>query len=316
MKKKLRYICAQPANDYYLWQVEVIINNFIKNGIEPEYIDILLAIPNNKICDKWKLLKKHYSNVRFFFYRDSRVDTTYIPSIYFNLMKQHLQNRPELKDEVLFLHDSDIIFTKPVNFDSMIDGSIWYLSDTNSYINYDYIQQKGNYIYEEMCKIVGIDKLIPKLMNTNSGGAQYIVKNTNYEFWEKVELDSIKLYKYFNEIEIEFIKNNPNEYPIQKWTAGMWSLLWNAWLFGNQTIVDKRLDFTWTSNPIEGCKNYPILHNAGVTNNSVKLFFKGNYTNKLPYNDVLDIDETKASYYYWSEIKEVGSKSILLEKTI
>jgi len=316
MKKMLRYICAQPANDYYLWQVEVVINNFIKNGVAAENIDILLAITDNKITDNWKALKKHYSNVRFFFYKDLRTDTSYIPSIYFNLMKQHLQNRPELKNEVLFLHDSDIVFTKPVNFDSMIDGDVWYLSNTNSYINYDYIQQKGNDVYEGMCKIVGIDKLIPKLMNTNSGGAQYIVKNTTYEFWEKVELDSVKLYSYFNEIESEFLKNNSNQYPIQKWTAGMWSLLWNAWLFGNQTIVDNKLDFTWTTNLIEECEKYSILHNAGVTTDNSRLFFKGNYTSKLPYNDKLDIDETKASYYYWNEIQEVAKKSILLNKFI
>ncbi len=312
--KNLRYICAQPANDYYLWQVEVVINNFIKNGVAAENIDILLAITDNKISDNWEALKKHYSNVRFFFYEDLRVDKSYIPSIYFNLMKQHLQNRPELKDEVLFLHDSDIIFTKPVNFDSMIAGDVWYLSDTNSYINYDYIQQKGNDVYEAMCEIVGIDKLIPKLMNTNSGGAQYIVKNTTYDFWDKVEKDSINLYRWFCDNEHLHIKKNENDYPIQKWTAGMWGLLWNAWLFGNQTIVDSRLDFTWSTNLIEECEKYYILHNAGVTNDTNRLFFKGNYINKLPYNDKLDIDETKASYYYWNEIQEVAKKSILLNK--
>ena len=79
----------------------------------------------------------------------------------------------------------------------MVHGRAWYLSDTNSYLNYDYIQQKGNHVYEKMCEIIGIDKLIPKLMNSNSGGAQYIVKNTTYEFWNKVELDSVNLYKYF-----------------------------------------------------------------------------------------------------------------------
>ena len=314
--KNLRYICCQPAITYYTWQVEVLINNFKKMGVNPNYIDIICAIDNDMIPDDWIKLMTHYNSVRFFFYNDTRIDKSYIPSIYFNLMKQHLQNKHELKDEVLFLHDSDIIFTKPVNFNNMIAGDAWYLSDTNSYINYDYIQQKGNDVYEGMCEIIGIDKLIPKLMNTNSGGAQYIVKNTTYEFWEKVESDSIKLYKYFNEVEEDFIKNNPNEYPIQKWTAGMWSLLWNAWLFGNQTIVDSRLDFTWSTNLIGECEKYSILHNAGVVNDTNGLFFKANYTNKLPYSDVLDIDETKASYYYWNEIKKVGSKSILLEKTI
>lgn len=308
----IRYICAQPANDYYLWQVETIINNFIKNGVNANYIDILLAIDNNVIPPKWIKMRDHYNYVRFFFYNDTREDKKYIPAIYFNLMKHHLVHNPELEKEVLFLHDSDIVFTKSVNFTSMIPGNIWYLSDTNSYINHSYIQQKGDHIYKEMCNIVGIDKLIPKLMNSNSGGAQYITKNTNFEFWDKVEKDSIKLYQYFCDTEHLHVKKFDNDYPIQKWTAGMWGLLWNAWLFGHETKVDKRLDFGWSTNHISDVEKYCILHNSGVTSNSKGLFYKGQYANKLPYNLSLNLDKEKASYFYWQEVQEAGQKSILL----
>jgi hypothetical protein len=188
----------------------------------------------------------------------------------------------------------------------------WYLSNTNSYINYDYIQQKGNHIYEKMCEIVGIDKLIPKLLNNNSGGAQYIVKNTNYEFWNKVELDSVSLYKYFCDEEPNYVKKHDSDYPIQKWTAGMWSFLWNAWYFGHETIVDKRLDFGWVTNPYSDVEKYSILHNAGVVDNSKGLFYKGDYIDKLPYGVDLEIDKSKASYYYWNEIQETKLKSCLV----
>ncbi len=143
----------------------------------------------------------------------------------------------------VFLHDSDIVLTKPPKFDDMIKGNSWYLSNTKFYINYDYIIGKGDHTYKKMCEIVGIDPLIPKLLNNNSGGAQYIVKNTTYEFWDKVETDSINLYKYFCDTEHLHVKKTEYDYPIQKWTAGMWSLLWNAWLAGHETIVDERLDF-------------------------------------------------------------------------
>ena len=46
--KNLRYICAQPAIDYYTWQVEVMINNFKKHGINPTNIDILFSKEENK----------------------------------------------------------------------------------------------------------------------------------------------------------------------------------------------------------------------------------------------------------------------------
>jgi len=309
----LRYICAQPANDYYIWQVETVINNFMKNGVNPNHIDILLSIDNNIIPPQWIKIRNHYNYVRFFFYNDTREDKTYIPSVYFNLLKQHLLNHPDLINEALFLHDSDIVFTKPVDFKEMATGNIWYLSDTNSYINYSYIKQKGEHIYDKMCDIVGIHKLIPKLMNSNSGGAQYITKNTDFNFWDKVEKDSIKLYRYFCETEPSYVKKHEYDYPIQKWTAGMWSLLWNAWVFGHETKIDKRLDFGWTTNHISDVDKFCILHNSGVTSSNTGLFYKGEYINKLPYNTQLELDKDKASYFYWKEVQEAGEKSPMIE---
>ena len=171
----------------------------------------------------------------------------------------------------------------PINWaiiNQMIDDNAWYLSDTNSYINYDYIISKGNDVYRGMCDIIGIDPLIPKLMNSNSGGAQSIVKNTTFEFWEKVENDSINLYKWFSEIEPNWDKEF---YPIQKWTAGMWSLLWNSWYFGFETKISDKLDFCWSTDMIDIMEGKQFLHNAGVTADRQDLFFKGNYTHSLPY---------------------------------
>jgi hypothetical protein len=308
----LKFICAQPGVLYYTWQVEVMIGNFIKRGINPNNMEILIGINNNIIPKEWSKLQQHYPHVRFFFYNDTREDKSYIPSIYFNLLKQHLQQYPELEHHPLFLHDSDIVFTKFPNFKVMEYGKAWYLSNTNSYLNYDYIQQKGNYIYEKMCNIVGLDWRIPKLMNSNSGGAQYIVKNTNYEFWNKVEHDSVKLYRWFLEDEPKFRLQYPNTEPIQKWTAGMWALLWNAWLQGHETIVDKRLDFGWVINNYEDVEKYCILHNAGVQTSNSNLFYKGAYVHRLPYNDNLNIDQTKASYFYWQQIQEAKKHTCLL----
>lgn len=309
--KNLRFICAQPAIKYYAWQIEVLINNFIENGIDPNQMDILCAIENNVIPEDWQKLVKAYP-VRFFFYNDTRENKTYIPSIYFNLMKQHIVAHPEIKDDVLFLHDADIIFTKKPNFNEMINGNSWYLSDTKFYINYDYIQCKGNHIYEKMCEIIGIDKLIPKLMNNNSGGAQYIVKDTNFEFWEKVEKDSIKLYEYFCSVEHLHVKKDQYDYAIQKWTAGMWSFLWNAWYFGHETLVDKRLDFGWVTNHISDVEKYCILHNAGVTADRKDLFLKSDYMNELPYGKNIEVNKNNASYYYWQQICKTAEKSCLI----
>ena len=305
----MKFICAQPAIEYYTWQIEVMINNFVKNGINPNDMHILCAVRSEPL-DKWKKLKEKYSSVNFFFYRDTRESHHYIPSIYFNMMKQHIKMFPELSKEVLFLHDCDIIFTRPVDFSEMTRDKIWYLSDTVGYIGTQYVLTKGEDQYKEMCKIIGLDPLIPKLMNSNSGGAQHIVKNTTYEYWDKVEKDSIKLYNYLVEEEPKWTGEG---YPIQKWTAGMWSLLWNAWLFGHETKVDKRLDFCWATDGIKRWEECLIFHNAGVTDNRTELFFKGAYINKLPYSvEQESYSNNYCSYNYVKEIVETSKSTCLI----
>ena len=99
----------------------------------------------------------------------------------------------------------------------------------------------------------------------------------------------------------------------------MWSLLWNAWRFGHETIVDARMGFGWVTNPYSDIEKYAILHNAGVVSNSHGVhsytngfFYKGNYINELPYNKPLVIGEQYASHYYWNEICETAKVSILV----
>lgn len=104
----------------------------------------------------------------------------------------------------------------------------------------------------------------------------------------------------------------PNDYPIQKWTAGMWSLLWNAWKNGHETKVDSKLDFGWSTHGIDSIEKYWILHNAGVGPEQKDLFYKANYMNKLPYNEDLQIRENSASMYYWQQVQESAKVSVLL----
>ena len=67
--KNLRYICCQPAIPYYTWQVEVLINNFKKMGVNPNYIDIVCGIENGIIPENWQKMlysKKYKNNVENF----------------------------------------------------------------------------------------------------------------------------------------------------------------------------------------------------------------------------------------------------------
>jgi hypothetical protein len=163
-----------------------------------------------------------------------------------------------------------------------------------------------------MCQVIGIDPLIPKLMNSNSGGAQYIVKNTDAKFWEKVEADAVALFDLFIYKEPEYVKKHDHDYPIQKWTAGMWSILWNAWKHGHETNVHDQLNFAWPTYDINMLNQYSIFHNAGVINDESGMFYKNKFYDKLPYFADLKIDKNKASAFYWNEIEETAKNSVLI----
>ena len=317
--KNLRYVCAQPRLIYYAWQVEVMINNFIKNGINPNNIDILVAWnPNDdtntpETVEMWNKLTAYYNTVRFFFYEDTRQKPIkYISSIRPNILKQHFKANPELKDEAIFYHDCDILFTKPIDWSSFLNDDIWYLSDTNSYINSSYILSKGQDVYDKMCEIIGIDSVIPKLMNSNSGGAQYIMKNIDWQYWEKVEKDCEQLYFEITQLNYKKKQEDPSHHELQIWCADMWAVLWNGWLRGNETKVIKEMDFSWATDSEERFNETNIFHNAGVTCSCGGKFYKANYTNSLPYNLDLRIKEGTASYRYYQEIQETAKISPLV----
>jgi hypothetical protein len=138
--KPIKYICVQPQLLYYAWQVEVMINNFIRNNINPKNINVLVAwnpnddttLPEN--ISAWNKLKQRYVDVNILFYQDTRINPHYISSVRPNILKQYFAAYPELKNDVIFYHDCDVLLTKEPDFTAFIPGDAWFLSNTNSYI--------------------------------------------------------------------------------------------------------------------------------------------------------------------------------------
>jgi len=307
----MRYICAQPAIQYYAWQVEVMINNFIEQGINPNNIDIVCNKVNGVLPIEWSKLADNYA-ARFFFYEDTRETKHYISSIRPNILKQHFLAHPYLTDEVVFYHDCDIVFTKPVDYSSLEIDDICYGSDTISYIGHNYIKGKGDDVLDLMCDIVDIDKKLVEENETNSIGAQYILKGIDYKFWEKVEKDSERLFKEVTELNNKKKEADPKHHELQIWCADMWAVLWNIWKLGKNTKVDKSLAMTWATSHVDEWNINNIFHNAGVSNSSSGSFYKGEYIHKLPYNLDLPIKENFASFKYWQEIQKTAKKTCLV----
>ena len=310
--KQLRFVCAQPAIAYYTWQVEVMINNFIEMGINPNFIDIVCWKENGVISEAWSKLAEHYNYVRFFFYDDLRETRHYISSIRPNILKQHWQARPELKDNVIFYHDCDIVLTRKVNWEQFLVDDKWYGSDTRWYISHDYIISKGVDILDKMCEIVDIDKQLVKDNELNAIGAQYIMKDIDWMYWDNVERDCEALFKDITAMNDIKLKENPNYHTLQIWCADMWAVLWNAWKMGKETICHDDLQFSWATSSEEDWNKFNIFHNAGVTDEKSGLFYKANYMNKLPYNEPLKIKPNTASRHYWDMIENIAKKSALL----
>jgi hypothetical protein len=304
----MKFICVQPAIDYYTWQVEVVINNFMKNGVNPNDIEIVCA-HYGTISDKWKKLAEHYNYVRFFFYKDERPGKHYISSVRPHILHQHWLRYPELEQETVFYHDCDIILSKPADFQDLLNDDICYVSDTVSYIGANYIRSKGEKYLDLMTGLVGIDKDYVISQEKDSGGAQYILKNIPAEFWEKVYTDSESLYYNVNRM----IADDKPAHAIQIWCADMWAVLWNLWVFGKETQVTSLMSFSWGTSNIQQWDKHPIYHNAGVVNDAAKLFFKGKYQRDLPYNiNIEDYNKDFCSIKYVEEILKTKEVSCLL----
>jgi hypothetical protein len=299
----LRFLCAQPANTYYIWQVELLIYNFMSMGINPNMMDIVCSIENSNIPPEWLELAKKYP-ARFFFYNDTRINKKYISSIRPNIIKQHFIAHPYLKDDAIFYHDCDIVLTKPINWDQFLHDDKWYGSDCRWYIGHEYIISKGQEELNLMCSIININKKLVQDNELNSIGAQYLMKNIDEYYWDKVERDCDKMFFDVTELIKQKKLKDPSHHELQIWCSDMWAVLWNGWQRGCETICHPDFNFSWaTSNINDWDKNF-IMHNAGVLNTDSKYFYKSAYMTSLPPKDLV-INEESCSYKYYELLKQI-----------
>ena len=318
------FVTSQPDVPYFHWQIRVYVENFIQKGINPKEIHVLFGVvtPNKEPSKESLELKNLGINVHH--YIDDRDNKKYIPSIKPFLVYKWLEQYPE-HGECFFLHDSDIIFRKLPNFEKLIKDDIIYASDTIGYIGYEYIKDccdryerhhpSSNklQLLNEMCEVIGITPECVKCNQKNSGGGQYIIKNTDWLIWKKIYFDSTLLYNQMLDYQKRF-PINPGE--IQFWTAEMWSLLWNLWYFGKETKITKELDFSWATDDVKVYDKRPILHMAGVTADLKDTkFFKGDFINVSPLDKLKEdimyfdyVDKNSSTIKYIELMKEIVKK--------
>ena len=317
------YVCAQPATYYYAWQIDAMLLSFKKCGINLSNVHIVSAMFERELNSHFKKVQNNWqqSGVVFSYYKDTRSTRHYISSIRPHILEKHWKYFPNLENEAIFYHDSDIALTRPIdNLDNMLNDNIVYLSNTIDYIGAKYIESKGHGIFEQMCEIVGIDKDLVRSREMDSGGAQYILKpGITSEFWKKVYTDSEQLFHQIT-LKNRSIKT-PDYHELQIWCSDMWAVLWNLWKTGYETKIPKELNFTWGNNSHTMWHINAIYHNAGVTEEREGMpFYKANYMTSPPIvapkpnNNWASLEYFNLVVESWNKTEELTKKQIVRKR--
>lgn len=315
-KSNMVFVSAQPDEVYFHWQVEIYMYQFATQGI----IDRCYAV----FCHKGdepsmavKELQKKYRNIVC--YKDERTDNhPYKPMVRPYVMKKFFKEFPEL-GKCVFYHDSDIFIVKLPKFGLMLKDDNGYVSDTVNYIGANYLKEcsrrykekhpdlPDNDLFLKMCQLLDMPPDLVQSYEKGSGGAQYLLKNIDATYWEKVEQSTHKLFTFFKEYE----KSHPIAHHVQSWATDMWTVLWEYWRRGNKTIVHTELDFSWATDHVSNYFKKNIFHLAGVNQStSADKFYKGNYNGKNAIKEYLrnpkvfaHVSPLNATYEYVSVIK-------------
>jgi hypothetical protein len=294
----MKIVIATFDHNYYLWQVLVQINNFIKHGydVDTHYV---LSAPNPSPALK-AMMECDRIKCKFHIYTDTRNASKYPSSLRPHILEKFFTEHPEFEKETILYTDPDVIFTKKLDFSEMEKDEYWHLSDTRSYIDTRYIKSKSEQLFKEMCQIARVTPESIEAIDDHAGGAQYLMKNVTAEFWKKVFIDCENLYNYMKSTESKY---HP-EHPIQSWTADMWAVLWNAVYFGHQVRINKDMDFSWATDNIKRWDETYIFHNAGIAGNGNDTHFSKVVYQLSPFNKEIKLRDDNCTFNYVKEIRE------------
>lgn len=335
MSRELKFICAQPDDTYYTWQVHLWLESLRKLGHSGKAIVLVFTPKDRKERNvKWDKISELYPEAEFNYYKDEH-DVTQLLPVYIPILRpyvlwRYFKDHPERSADAIFYYDSDVILTEKFNVDAYLDDDVNYISEARSYINAEYFASKIRDVKEdkleeyktrdvlaEVMSLIGVEKSVAVEHNHDSGGAQYLLKNIDAAFWYKMMNDTITIRRYLQNINKEFFASESKGF--QSWCADMWSLLWNLWFRQVEVKVIPEMDFAWAPDPITKLDTHPIYHNAGIvgeTQDNYPCFYKGKYIGGMdPFKDkqldiVLNHEESKKHciWFYAKALKELHEK--------
>lgn len=287
----LSMICCTENKPRYAWETRVLLKSVKQQGYPLDRVHILLYSEEPGLIPEWHNLSIEYPEVGFHIYINPTIKRVghafgYPPICRLYCLQEHWKKYPELEKEAIFYCDTDIVFTKYLDFSKFLENDINYVSwtgnieRTDNYLWQPYLdskldkvnpwkieQYKKLDIVERLGKICSISREIITKNNSNTGGAQYILKNITPQFWTDCFNTCCEIKMYLADINQVFMKGNTRQEKedngFQSWCADMWAVLYNLWKT-SETRTPKELDFAWSTDSISRLEEVYILHNAGV----------------------------------------------------
>lgn len=294
----MEFLVAVPDNDYYLWQMLVQVAHFREMGYEQD-AHYLVAYSSGGPSDRLRrLFHSEELGCYLHAYPDVREDTSYTASMKPWLLAQFFDQFPEQSSRVFNYLDPDCIFTQPMDFTpfEQPDGR-WYGSDTRSYTGAQYIREKGEQLFVELCEIAEVSPELVLEHDHNSIGAQYFIKNAGADFWRNVERKSVAAHKHMVET-AEKYKPQGQEFPIQAWCAEMYMQQFETIRAGFTPVASDLLQFHWAGGDASTWTDKAYFHNAGQTQANEQHFHKGAFWGRSPFRKEISVSPDSASSRY------------------
>jgi len=334
--KELNIITVVPADLAFCWEIEVWVESLRKFNLSQKATVLIAYNSQTEDCIEkyWQPLSNKYSEVIFNYFDVSEIKNmikVYLPIIRPYCLKEYFKIFPFLEEKTIYYIDSDVIFTKKFDFTPYLNDDKIYASDISSYNDHHYFDsKKKDVMLHKQAKYTEIDVLdkCAKLIGINReiiekagimGGCQYILKNIDWRFWEKVQNDCFKVKLYLDEINREYFPNE--KLGFQSWCTDLFVVWWNLLLTQKSLSTPKELNFSWATSPIEDWNKNYIFHNSGLTEDFKKThefmffdkshsYFRSNLC--TPWNVEIwgQMNKDFCIFNYWKIIQDMKDTAI------
>lgn len=289
----MEFLVPVPDNDYYLWQMLVQIAHFREMGYEENahYLVVYFGEPSDTLRH---LYESDDLGCFIHAYPDTREDKSYSASMKPWLLAQFFEQFPDESSKVFNYLDPDVMFTHPMDFTpfEQHDGR-WYGSNTRSYTGAQYIREKGEQLFLDLCAIADVSPDLVLQHDGDSIGAQYFIKDAGADFWRNVERNSVRAYQHMVETADRY-KPEGHAYPIQAWCSEMYMQQFETIRAGFTPVADERLQFHWANHDVAEWDERAYFHNAGVVAENGRDFCKITWQTS-PFRKEISVSPESAS---------------------